>query len=138
MRDYLASRGVAVPATVPKGRTGNKNFMVKDPDGHNVEIVEYQPDSWTAQGRRADTCRRRGSPDTRAARRHPRRRPGCGDDVLQRHPGFEEFWRGRAANSNTLSWVNMRVPDGTDYLEFMLYDAHARAGQARLRASPRA
>jgi putative ABC transport system permease protein len=31
------------------------------------------------------------------------------------------IWRGSAANSPTLSWVNMRVPDGTDYLEFMLY-----------------
>ena len=49
MRDYLSSQGVAVPERVPKGRTGNKNFMVKDPDGHDVEIVEYQPDSWTAK-----------------------------------------------------------------------------------------
>ena len=36
--------------------------------------------------------------------------------------GFKEFWRGSAATSKTLSWVNMRVPDGTDYVEFMLYD----------------
>ena len=36
--------------------------------------------------------------------------------------GFEEFWRGSAAKSATLSWVNMKVPNGTDYLEFMLYD----------------
>src|SRR5437867_1678882 len=38
MRDYLASKGVAVPARVGKGRIGNKNFTVKDPDGHGVEI----------------------------------------------------------------------------------------------------
>jgi lactoylglutathione lyase len=36
--------------------------------------------------------------------------------------GFREFWRGNSATSKTLSWVNMRVPDGDDYLEFMLYD----------------
>ena len=36
--------------------------------------------------------------------------------------GFQEFWRGSAATSKTLSWVNMRVPDGTDYIELMLYD----------------
>jgi lactoylglutathione lyase len=36
--------------------------------------------------------------------------------------GFREFWRGSAANSKTLSWVNMRAPDGDDYIEFMLYD----------------
>jgi catechol 2,3-dioxygenase-like lactoylglutathione lyase family enzyme len=36
--------------------------------------------------------------------------------------GFGEFWRGASANSPTLSWVNVRVPEGTDYLEFMLYN----------------
>ena len=40
-------------------------------------------------------------------------------DVL----GFTEFWRGNALKSQSLSWVNMRVPDGTDYLEFMLYES---------------
>jgi len=37
-------------------------------------------------------------------------------DVL----GLQEFWRG-SSSGKTLSWVNMRVPDGDDYLEFMLY-----------------
>jgi len=34
--------------------------------------------------------------------------------------GFQETWRG-GANPKQLSWINMRVPDGTDYVEFMLY-----------------
>jgi len=34
--------------------------------------------------------------------------------------GFREFWRG-SSSGTVLSWVNMRVPDGDDYLEFMLY-----------------
>ena len=33
--------------------------------------------------------------------------------------GFQETWRG--GSPRQLSWVNMRVPDGEDYLEFMLY-----------------
>ena len=37
-------------------------------------------------------------------------------DVL----AFQETWRG-SSSGQELSWVNMRVPDGTDYLEFMLY-----------------
>ena len=36
MRLYLASRGVAVPKTVPKGRIGNSNFNIKDPEGHTA------------------------------------------------------------------------------------------------------
>ena len=36
--------------------------------------------------------------------------------------GLAEFWRG-SSSGTVLSWVNMRVPDGQDYLEFMLYGA---------------
>jgi catechol 2,3-dioxygenase-like lactoylglutathione lyase family enzyme len=121
MRDYLASKGVTVPERVGKGRTGNKNFMVKDPDGHNVEIVEYQPDSWTAK----DTGQH--LPQTRLSEHaiHVGILVGNLDAATKFYNGilgFEEFWRGSAATSKTLSWVNMRVPDGTDYVELMLYD----------------
>ena len=121
MRDYLASQGVAVPEKVGKGRTGNKNFMVKDPDGHNVEIVEYQPDSWTAK----DAGKH--MPPTRLSEHamHVGILVGNLDAATKFYNGilgFQEFWRGSAATSKTLSWVNMRVPDGTDYVELMLYD----------------
>jgi lactoylglutathione lyase len=121
MREYLASRDVKVPATVAKGRTGNKNFMIKDPDGHNVEIVEYQPDSWT--GKDAG----KHLPASRLSDHAMHVGVLVGDLAASNafyHGilGFEEFWRGNAAASPTLSWVNMRVPDGTDYVELMLYD----------------
>jgi lactoylglutathione lyase len=121
MRDYLAMQGVAVPDKVGKGRTGNKNFMVKDPDGHNVEIVEYQPDSWTSKDAGAHV------PASRLSERalHVGILVGSLDAATKFYNGilgFQEFWRGSAANSKSLSWVNMRVPDGTDYIEFMLYD----------------
>jgi lactoylglutathione lyase len=121
MRTYLASQQVQVPASVPKGRTGNKNFMIKDPDGHDVEIVEYQPDSWTAKDAGKHL------PDGRISARalHVGVLVGSLDASLKFYDGilgFQEFWRGSAANSKTLSWVNMRVPDGTDYIELMLYD----------------
>ena len=125
MRDYVASKGVepmgnAAHGPVPKGQTGNKNFNVKDPDGHIVEIVEYQPDSWTA--------REAGKfmPPTRISDQIMHVGVLVGDlgksmnfyhDVL----GFNEFWRG-SSSPRMLSWVNMRVPDGDDYLEFMLYN----------------
>ncbi|HEY7499442.1 MAG TPA: VOC family protein [Vicinamibacterales bacterium] len=120
MRDYLASRDVKVPEKVGKGRTGNKNFTVRDPDGHAVEIVEYQPDSWTARDRGLHV------PASRIADRalHVGILVGSLDASMKFYNGilgFEEFWRGAAANSPTLSWVNMRVPDGSDYIELMLY-----------------
>ena len=33
-----------MPDKVSKSRIGNLNFNVVDPDGHIVEIVQYQPD----------------------------------------------------------------------------------------------
>ena len=35
--------------------------------------------------------------------------------------GCHETWRGNSLNSTTLNWVNMRVPDGDNHVEFMLY-----------------
>lgn len=118
MRDYLATKGVKVPEKVGKGQTGNKNYNITDPDGNIVEIVEYQPDSWTA--------REKGNfmPDTRISDHiaHVGVLIGAVQPAMDFYHGilgFNEFWRG--TGGKTLSWINMRVPDGQDYLEFMLY-----------------
>jgi len=119
MRDYLAFRGIKVPDKVGKGKIGNLNFNITDPDGHTVEIVQYEPDSWTMRERT------KFLPDTRISTQMAHAGVLVGKlepamkfyrDIL----GFEEFWRGSSSGTE-LSWVNMRVPDGKDYLEFMLY-----------------
>src|SRR5215469_15532314 len=35
MREYLAAQGVKVPNQVGKGKIGNSNFNITDPDGHS-------------------------------------------------------------------------------------------------------
>jgi hypothetical protein len=35
--------------------------------------------------------------------------------------GFRNIWCG-SAGGKTLNWVNLQVPDGGDYVEFMLYE----------------
>ena len=45
LRDYLAGKGVQVPAKIGKDLNGNRSFSVKDPDGHSVQFVEYLPGS---------------------------------------------------------------------------------------------
>jgi len=120
MRQYLATRGVPVPDAVTPGPTGDLSFTVADPDGHRLEFVEYQPGSRTGKDAGAHL------PDTRIAARALHvgilvRELGRSTPFYAGILGFEETWRGSAAKSTTLSWVNMRVPDGTDYLEFMLY-----------------
>jgi catechol 2,3-dioxygenase-like lactoylglutathione lyase family enzyme len=120
MRDYLGSKGISVPEKVGKGQTGNKNFNIKDPDGHIVEIVEYQPESWTT--------REAGKfmPSTRIADRIMHLGVLAGDlDASMKFYGgilgFKEFWRG-SGSARMLSWVNIKATASDDYLELMLYD----------------
>jgi len=119
MRVYLASRGIKVPEKVGTGKIGNSNFNINDPDGHTVEIVQYEPDSRTR--------REKGKylPDTRISTHiaHIGVTIGALDPAIKFYHdilGFQEFWRG-SSSGRVLSWVNMRIPDGSDYLEFMLY-----------------
>ncbi len=119
MRAYLASRGIKVPEKVDKGRIGNLNFNVTDPDGHTVEIVQYMPEGWT--------LREKGKflPETRISTRlmHVGILVGDLGEALMFYCGIldgKEFWRG-GAKSNQLSWVNVKLPDGSNYVEFMLY-----------------
>lgn len=119
MRAYLASRGIKVPDRVGKGRIGNSNFSIKDPDGHTVEIVQYEPTGWSLR----DKGKFMGSERISARMAHAGILVGSLEPALKFYRdvlGFQEFWRG-SSDGKTLSWVNMKVPDGEDYIEFMLY-----------------
>ena len=131
LRAFLGGRGVKVPERVSKGRTGNTSFNVKDPEGHTVEFVQYEPDSWSSKekgkfmGQSRISLRMRhlgilvSNLEAEAA-------------FYEKVLGFKETWRG-SSTGTVLSWVNMRVPDGTDYVEFMLnkeYPAPDKRGTA--------
>jgi catechol 2,3-dioxygenase-like lactoylglutathione lyase family enzyme len=120
LRDRLAARGVKVPVTVGKGRIGNSNYNINDPDGNQVEIVQYEPDGRTVHEHG------KFMPPTRIAARigHLGVLVAALDPALKFYRdtlGFQETWRG-GPSAERLSWVNLRVPDGDDYLELMLYD----------------
>jgi catechol 2,3-dioxygenase-like lactoylglutathione lyase family enzyme len=117
---YLASRGVKTPAQLSKGRTGNTSFNVTDPDGHTVEFVQYEPDGLNLKNQG------RFMGDNRMATQMSH----VGIIVYALEPamkfyrdilGCQEIWRG-SQGGKFLSWVNMKLPDSDDYVEFMLYD----------------
>ncbi|MDO8539794.1 MAG: VOC family protein [Opitutaceae bacterium] len=130
MLAYLRAKGVrGLPPAVPLGRIGNKNFTIKDPNGNGVEFVQYMPDGWTRreQGRFL--------PDTRVSQRmsHVGVMVGELDKSLKFYGdllGFQETWRG-SASGTTLNWINLRVPDGEDYVEFMLYEKYPTTDRLR-------
>ena len=119
MRLYLAAKGIDVPAHTSRTRTGDLVFSVKDPDGTQIEFSQPQPTSVEAQGAGKFLSPNRISEHiyhTGFLVGNTQRALDFYGNIL----GFQETWRG-GGNPAELSWINMRVPDGTDYVEFMLY-----------------
>jgi catechol 2,3-dioxygenase-like lactoylglutathione lyase family enzyme len=120
MRTYLRSQGFDVNPGSGKTRTGDYAFEIKDPGGMLVEFVQTLSDGLEAK------AAGKFEPDTRIATAiyHLGFLVGNSEksmDFYGKVLGFQEIWRG-GANPKELSWINMRVPDGTDYVEFMLYN----------------
>lgn len=117
MREWLAGRGMDASEAAADSDAGGRSIETKDPDGHVVHFVEL---SRTRRGLAA-------APDRRLSRRilHAGltiKDSAGADRFYQEALGFSETWRG-GRPEGTINWINMRVPDGTDYLEYMLYPA---------------
>ena len=115
LKTYLDARGVTTSG--PESRIcGRVGLRATDPDGNLVEFVQedvivaappaspYVPLSTRLY-------------HTGVAVRDEAKAHTFYREVL----GLEEIWRGGGDPART-SWVNMRVPDGTDYVEYMLND----------------
>jgi catechol 2,3-dioxygenase-like lactoylglutathione lyase family enzyme len=111
LRTYLAAKGIQVPDSVSTLKDGSRSFLVKDPEGHTIEFV--QP-SGTITITIADPVSSRlihagFIVRDRAAEDHFYK------DIL----GFHIYWHGGMKDGDT-DWAAMQVPDGTDWLEYML------------------
>jgi catechol 2,3-dioxygenase-like lactoylglutathione lyase family enzyme len=105
LRAYLASKDVKVPEKLEPMQDGNCGFNVEDPDGHTVEFIQYMPATRVSQR----IIHVGFVVHDRAAADHFYK------DIL----GFREIWHGGMTDDKT-DWVDMRVPEGTDWLEYML------------------
>jgi len=118
LRAYLASHGVKVPDKLEPMLDGNRGFDVIDPDGHTVEFVEFRPGSLHSKDFGQHL------PATRISTRIIHVGVVVSDRAAADHfykdiLGFQEIWHGGMKDTET-DWVDMRVPDGTDWLEYML------------------
>jgi catechol 2,3-dioxygenase-like lactoylglutathione lyase family enzyme len=114
MRQYLAAHGIQVPEQVTVRADGSRNFNVRDPEGHQISFVQYArtaPPTASAVGSSISTHMIHAGfiVRNRAADDHYYK------DLL----GFHVYWHGGMKDSET-DWVDMQVPDGTDWLEYML------------------
>jgi catechol 2,3-dioxygenase-like lactoylglutathione lyase family enzyme len=116
--DVRAARRALDARGVPASQ-GPGSLEIRDPEGHRIELVE----------RRAATTAENGAAVSRRLL-HAGIIVGALEDTRRFYEqlGFREIWRGSRSGTE-LSWTNMQVPDGEDYLEFMLYGVKPAANE---------
>lgn len=118
LRGYLASRGVAVPGELRKDPEGDLSFSLKDPAGHVVEYIQYLPGSIESRNFGRFLSSRRTSRQIIHAGETVDNRTAA-DHFYRGILGYRVMWTGGMTDAST-DWVDMVVPNGSDWLEFML------------------
>jgi catechol 2,3-dioxygenase-like lactoylglutathione lyase family enzyme len=114
LRAYLIAKGIEVTDGYEILSTSSRTFQVKDPEGHTIEFVQRANPTSGARVEDSKPVSRRMIHvgfivHDRAAEDHFYR------DIL----GFHLYWQGGMQADKT-DWVAMQVPDGTDWVEYML------------------
>ena len=120
MRIYLMDKGIQVPDQVTVGKDGSRMLWLKDPEGHRIEFIQAAArERWTP----AEKLEKPVSHNIlhagfivhdRAAENRFYR------DVL----GFRQAWQGGMKDNKT-DWVDMQVPDGGEWIEYMVHGPQA-------------
>lgn len=119
MRKYLAAKGWKVPASITKGSDGSRWFAVLDPEGNKVEFVQPPANAHVSAPNAIGhhiihigfLVRDRAKEDTFYR------------DLL----GFNPYWFGGMVEGK-IDWVSQQVPDGHDWLEYMLTSGPSGSG----------
>jgi catechol 2,3-dioxygenase-like lactoylglutathione lyase family enzyme len=111
MRRYLAAKGWQTPAHVTKGADGSRWFEVLDPEGNRVQFVQpprnpKPVDAPNAIGHHIIHI---------GFLVHDR---ATEDKFYRDLLGFRPYWWG--GRNGKVEWVSQQVPDGRDWLEYML------------------
>jgi catechol 2,3-dioxygenase-like lactoylglutathione lyase family enzyme len=111
LRKYLTAQGIKVPQI--QGRADHSLFfVVDDPDGHKIEFVERG---------KAEAA----PPAASAVSRHMIHagllvyHREAADQFYRDILGFRPYWHGGMKDNET-DWLALQVPDGTDWIEYML------------------
>jgi catechol 2,3-dioxygenase-like lactoylglutathione lyase family enzyme len=118
MLAYLKANGVQGPEQAGLTKAGDLAFEVKDPDGTLVEFVEPQKNGQeTLAAGKFESAKRISDSIYHIGFSVGNTQKSL--DFYEKLLGFTETWRG-SPSVTELSWINLRVPDGTDYIELML------------------
>lgn len=122
LRDYMAAHGAKVPATVQPDADGDYSFTVEDPEGHHIEFLEYRKGSLLSRNFG------KSLPASRISERiihggFTIQDADKSDGFYAAILGFKNTWHGGMTETKT-DWVDMRVPEGPDWIEYMLNQPH--------------
>jgi catechol 2,3-dioxygenase-like lactoylglutathione lyase family enzyme len=111
LRQYLLAQGIKTPE-IQERSDHSRFFVVEDPEGHRVEFLER------GQGEVA--------PAAASAVSHHMIHAGvlvyhrdAEDHFYRDILGFRPYWHGGMKDNET-DWMALQVPDGTDWVEYML------------------
>ncbi len=120
LRAYLARHNVDAPAKVEHATDGSAWFYVHDPEGNRVEFM--QPPAHPKQVSSAKLVGHRLIHVGMLV--HDRR---IEDDFYRALLGFRPYWFG-GMQAGKVDWVSQQVPEGSDWLEYMLTSGPSGAG----------
>jgi catechol 2,3-dioxygenase-like lactoylglutathione lyase family enzyme len=115
LRQFLGANGVIVPNSVVVEQDGRRSFLVHDPEGNKIEFTQ-ESDHWPTMHKSAA---QRLSAHILHAGYVVRNRAAL-DHFYKDLLGFHLYWQGGFEEGH-IDWVMMQVPEGTDWVEYMLY-----------------
>lgn len=112
LRKYMTAQGIKVPQI--EGRSDHSLFFfVSDPEGHRIEFVERGKGGAASPEAPSGVSRRMIHTGFLVYKREAE------DHFYREILGFRPYWHGGMKDGET-DWVSLQVPDGTDWLEYML------------------
>ena len=120
MRKYLAAKGWKTPSAITKGSDGSRWFEVLDPEGNRIQFV--QPSA---------SAKAPADPNVIGHHLihvgflvHSRETE---DKFYRELLGFKPYWYG-GMQDDKVDWVSQQVPDGHDWLEYMMTSGPSGTG----------
>lgn len=119
LRTYLTGHGIAVTEKIESGSDGSRWFTVEDPEGNKIEFVQppAKPEPVAANSLSSHIIHVGFIVHS----------PEAEDAFFRNILGFRPYWHG-GPNDISTQWISQQVPDGTDWLEYMVVSGPEKKG----------
>ncbi len=118
LKEYLVSKGVSVFQHGEPDPEGNLSIVVKDPEGNNVQFIQYTAKSLHGRNKAKFLSPRRVS-DHALHVGYRITDPDKLDTFYKDVLGYRLMWKG-GGRDDRFDWISMVVPDGNQWIEYMV------------------